>query len=171
MGTRHAAGTVRFVKMRRGPLALTAALATIATLAFAAPAAAKPKPSCKTMSATTVGNTLGFPVGKPTKTANGAVTVCTYPPTGTSTSSALLRYQTGSTKSSFEAARETFDASGQPTTDLAGLGKAAYTSTLTSPSGDTNTVVFLKGGTEVLVTATAPMEQVRALAGKIAKKV
>src|SRR5262245_2021349 len=151
---------------------IAAALATTflmmaALLAVVTPAGAKSKVSCKTVSASVVSSTLGIPVGKPDKTPNGSVTVCTYPPTGTGTSQALLRYQTGSSKSSFSSAREAFDASGQPTTDLDGLGKAAYTSTL----GDTNTVVFLKGSTEVLVTAGAPLEQVRALAEKIAKKI
>lgn len=174
IGTHTSTGTVQVVTKPRRLLATVVALATVASLALvasAAPAIAKAKPSCKTMSATAVSSALGTPVGKPSKTANGAVTVCTYPPSGTGTSQALLRYQTGSTRSSFETARAAFDASGQPTTDLAGLGKAAYTSTLASPFGDTNTVVFLKGGTEVLVTASAPMEQVQALAGKIAKKV
>ena len=148
----------------RRPLALLTVMGAVATLVLATPVAAKAKPSCKTMSAATVSSTLGTPVGKPSKTVNGPVTVCTYPPTGTGTAQALLRYQTGSTKSSFATAREAFEASGQPTTDLDGLGKVAYTSTLPSPFGDTNTVVFLQGGTEVLVTAVAPLAQVQALA-------
>jgi len=97
----------------------------------------------------------------------GPVTVCTYAGAGTSPSTVLIRFATGSTAASFAAGKAAFAGHQEPTTDVAGLGKAAYSSTLASGSLMQNTVVVLRGSTELLISAPAPLSQVEALARQV----
>lgn len=79
----------------------------------------------------------------------------------------IIRFQTGENASSFAARKQGFNQSGEPTTDVSGLGDAAYSSTQGSGQTQTNTIVVLKGSVELLVTAPVILDDVSALARQI----
>jgi len=94
---------------------------------------------------------------------NGPVTICLY--SDAAGSSPLVRFQTGQSAAAYTSARARFDANGRPTTDLPGLGDAAYTSAgnaVAAPS-----VVVLKGTTELLVTSAGSLADCKAVATAI----
>jgi hypothetical protein len=70
-----------------------------------------------------------------------------------------LRFETGRTLADMPTIRKGHDEHGQKTSDLAGLGDTAFTSSLS----DLNEVSFLSKGTVVLVMARAPHEKLEAL--------
>jgi hypothetical protein len=119
------------------------------------------------VSPATVQATLGLAVNAPTPTVNGIVTVCTYTGTGSAPSTVIVRFAGESTRASFDVAKAQFAGHQEPTTDVTGLGDAAYSSTLGAGSIVQNTVVVLKGTTEMLVSAPAPLDQVEALARQV----
>ena len=121
-------------------------------------------PSCSLVPASQVNSALGVNVGAPTPAVNGPVTTCTY--NGTP-AQVIIRFQTGETSASFQAAKAGFAQNGEPTTDVSGLGDAAYSSTVGSGQFQTNTIVVLKGSIELLVTAPVMQEDVNALARQI----
>jgi len=124
--------------------------------------------SCAAVTPATIQSTLNQTVGKPSVT-KGAATVCTYKVQG-GAGTVLVRFQPGVTKSAFTSAEKQFSSHGEPTTPVAGLGSAAYSSTIGSGTYTTNTIVVLKGSNQLLVTAEAPLSSVQALATAILPK-
>ncbi len=122
--------------------------------------------SCAAIPASEVNHALGTSVGPPTSQVEGPVTVCTYKST-TAPQSAIVRIETGTNAAAFTAGRAQFDKQGETTTAAPGLGDQAYTSTLTAAGITNTTVVVLKGSTSVLVTGSATVPQVEALASQI----
>ncbi len=122
--------------------------------------------SCPSIPASEVNRELGTSVGPPTSRVEGPVTVCVYKST-TEPQSAIVRIETGTSAAAFAAARAQFDKQGETTTPAPGLGDQAYTSTLTAGGITNSTVVVLKGSTSLLVTGSATVPQVEALAGQI----
>jgi hypothetical protein len=114
-----------------------------------------------------VQSALGLSVGSPTSQVNGAVTVCTYSGTGSTPATVIVRFETGMTQAGFATAKAGFGQHGEPTTDVNGLGDAAYSSTLGAAQFQQNTIVVLKGSTELLISAPATLAQVEALANQI----
>ena len=96
---------------------------------------------------------------------NGSVLVCTYGKIGQS-KQVIVRFQTGQSKPAFAVSRKQFDTHGEQTKTFTGLGVPAYSSVLGSGSYLNSTVVALKGNTELLVTAPAPLARVAALVKK-----
>ena len=94
------------------------------------------------------------------------MTVCTYKST-TQPQSAIVRIETGTNAAAFAASKAQFATEGQTTTPAPGLGDQAYTSTLTAGGITNTTVVVLKGTTSLLVTGSATVPQVEALATQI----
>ena len=119
------------------------------------------------MTTADVQRTLGLAVGAPVSQVTGPVTVCTYTGAGTAPSTVLVRFATGSTAGSFAAAKAAFAGHQEPTSDVAGLGKAAYSSTLSTGGLVQNTIVVLQGSTELLISAPAPLSQVETLARQV----
>jgi hypothetical protein len=134
---------------------------TVASPAWSASAKA---PSCATVSPQLIRSALGLSVPAPQATPNGSVLVCTYGKLGQG--QVIVRFQTGDSKPAFAAARKQFDTHGEPTKPFAGLGVPAYSSVIGSGAYLNSTVVALKGSTELLVTAPAPLARVAALVKK-----
>jgi len=135
--------------------------------AVAAAAARHPAPTCGLVGASAVQRALGLNVNPPTPVVSGPVTVCTYTGTSSTPSTVIVRFATDSSTATYEAAKAQFAAHQEPTVDVAGLGKAAYSSTLNAAGLDQNTIVVLKGSTELLISAPAPLAQVEALARQV----
>ena len=57
------------------------------------------------------------------------------------------------TSASFASARKSFDAHGEPTKTVTGIGTAAFSSTIGAGPYVTNTFVVRKGSNQLLVTA------------------
>jgi hypothetical protein len=124
------------------------------------------KVSCAQIPAGEVNASLGTSLGPPTSEVQASVTVCTYKST-TQPQSAIVRIQTGIDASQFAASKAQFTTEGQPTDPAVGLGDEAFTSTLTAGGITNSTVVVRKGSTSLLVTGSATVPQVEALATKI----
>lgn len=154
--------------------ALILAAAAVAVLATGPAAFAKAKakahaPSCGLATPAMVNTALGTNVTAPKVTKQGSVLVCTYPE-GALSDKALIRYETGMTAKTFAASESGFTQHGEPVTPATGYGSQAYSSTIGGGDYVTNTLVVLKGRTELLVTASAPLNQVEALASAILPK-
>ena len=149
-------------RMLRAGLATACAAALVATPA----ATAAKTPSCALVTATMLKSALGATFAKPTSTSNAPVLVCNFRGLD-KIPSLLVRFQVNESASSFRLARKQFDAHGERTKTVTGIGQAAYSSTLGSGAFATNTLVVLKGSTELLVTAPAPLARVEALARKL----
>lgn len=117
--------------------------------------------SCSLAPVSEVNASLGLNVASPSSQVNGPVTVCTY---GGTPGPVIVRFETGESSSSFETAKQSFEQNGEATSDVSGLGDAAYSSTAGSGESETNTIVVLKGSVEVLVTAPVSLDDVSALA-------
>jgi hypothetical protein len=113
-------------------------------------------PSCNLASAKKVKSALGITVGAPLVTRNGPVTVCQFE----SKVALLVRFETSETAALFAAGRKSFAQHGAPTKPVSRLGTSAYSSSF----GGANTIVVLKGKTELLITSTDSLAQVEALA-------
>ena len=131
----------------------------------AATAAPAKTPGCSTVSPQLIKSALGVAVPAPQATPNGSVLVCTYGKVGQS-KQVIVRFQTGESAAAFATGRKQFDAHGEPTTTYAGLGVPAYSSVLGSGVYLNTTLVALKGSTELLVTAPAPLASVAVLVKK-----
>jgi hypothetical protein len=105
----------------------------------------------------------------PASTSQPPVLLCTYSD-GTNPDSVLIRYQTGVSMADFNTAKQGFNDHGEPTTDISGLGDAAYSSTVPGTTPPANTVVVLSGSVEVLITSSATATQMEALAREILPK-
>lgn len=127
-------------------------------------AASGAAPSCSTVPASEVNSALGVNVGDPTSAVNGSVTTCTY--NGTP-GQVIVRFQTGENASTFAAGKAAFAKNGETTTDVSGVGDAAYSSSVGAGQFQTNTIVVLEGSLELLVTAPVTQEDVNALARQI----
>lgn len=133
-------------------------------------ASASKGPSCALMSLAEVSAALGLTdLQKPTTTVNDIVTLCQYP-AGNNPAKVLIRYQTPTTPSEFMLGKDGFGQNGLSTMDVAGLGDAAYSSTLGSGSIEVNSVVFLGKMTEVEISAPVSLDKVEALARAILAK-
>jgi hypothetical protein len=113
-------------------------------------------PSCNLASAKKVKSALGITVGAPLVTRNGPVTVCQFE----SKTALLVRFETSETAALFAFGRKSFAQHGAPTKPVSGLGTTAYSSSLAG----SNTIVVLKGKTELLITSTESLAKVEALA-------
>jgi hypothetical protein len=122
--------------------------------------------SCALAPASTVNAALGTAVGAPQSDVNGSVTVCTYksisPP-----QSVIVRIDTGTDASAFVASKSQFVTQGETTTPVSGLGDQAFSSTLSAGSITNSTIVVLKGSASLLVTGSASLAQVEALATQL----
>jgi hypothetical protein len=127
-------------------------------------------PTCKLAPASLVNATLGTAVKAPTTVAAGPVVTCNYGKGGLP-NLVIVRFQTGMNAASFAAARKQFDAHGEKTVAVKGFGPNAYSSTLGKGAYAVNTLVVLKGSTELLVTGPASLPKVEALAKKVLAKV
>jgi hypothetical protein len=121
-------------------------------------------PACPT--AATIKTELGLDVKEATIEGNAPVRVCQFAPGGT-TGSAIVRFQGKEDAQQFATAKQIFKDSGQPVTDVTGLGDEAYSSTLGSSKIVINTIVARKGSLEVLITSQASLEQEKAFAAKL----
>jgi hypothetical protein len=121
-------------------------------------------PSCGLVPASEVNDALGFNVQSPSSQVNGPVTVCTY---NGSPGSVIVRFQTGEDASTFAADKQRSQQNGELTTDVPGLADAAYSSQVGSGRSQSNTLVVLKGSTELLITASATFDDINALARQI----
>ena len=148
----------------RPPIRTAIVVAVLVAVPVAAAAPTK-TPSCATVSPTLIKSALGLAVPAPQATPNGSVLVCTYGKLGQA-KQVIVRFETGESAAAFAAARKQFDAHGEPTKTFAGLGVPAYSSVIGSGAYLNSTVVALKGGTELLVTAPAPVATVAVLVKK-----
>ncbi|MGZ8763340.1 MAG: hypothetical protein ACXW2Y_08450 [Acidimicrobiia bacterium] len=122
---------------------------------------------CDLVTPADIAATLGLTVGSAEVTDNDPVTVCTYPPTGGSTSQVILRFQTGFTKDDVATSRAQFEDTQQPTADVTGIGEVAFSSSIGSGSVQTNTLETLQGDTDLLITAGAPLAGIETLAKQV----
>jgi hypothetical protein len=121
--------------------------------------------SCALAPASTVNAALGTAMGAPQSDVNGSVTVCTYksinPP-----QSVIVRIDTSTDASAFVAPKSQFVTQGE-TTAVSGLGDQAFSSALSAGSITSGTIVVLKGSATLLVTGSASLAQVEALATRL----
>jgi ABC-type glycerol-3-phosphate transport system substrate-binding protein len=130
----------------------------------AAPGPAQAKqPTCASAPASLVNSVLGTHFTDPEEQTIEAVVVCTYKGDHTM----IVRVQTDTTADSFATEKQTFTASGQPTTDVAGFGDEAYSSSLSAAGITTNTLVTRKGSTEILVSSMLDLDQMKKLEEKL----
>jgi hypothetical protein len=153
---------------RRVLVGFAATVVALSSLSLLAPSAmASPKKiSCANVPPATINAALGTSVTKPTVVKNGPVTVCKFPQ-GAFTSKVLIRFQSNTTAKNFKYAISQMTAHGEPVAPLSGYGSKAYSSTIGSGAYVDNTVIFLKGSNEVLVTAIAPLASIEQLATSI----
>jgi hypothetical protein len=97
-------------------------------------------------------------LGAPRITDVGVLFHCQYPQ-GTIPAMVQIRYDLATNRADFDEIRTSFDDNGFPTTDVAGLGETAYTST----TADIVTVGAFSGGKSLIVNAPASLERVTAL--------
>jgi hypothetical protein len=120
---------------------------------------ARTSPSCGLVTAAKTKATLGVPVGKASVTLNGSVTVCRY------TADVLtVRFQTGTTKSEFSSERAGFDQHGEKTVTVTGIGTEAFSNVLGTGQFAVSTIELLKGTNELLITGSASLTKIEALA-------
>jgi hypothetical protein len=129
--------------------------------------AKKATASCALAPASLVNSTLGTNVGAPAAQELGAIAVCRYSPAAGASGSVVVRIQTDMGAELFAKSRQTSDANGLATTDIAGFQDKAYSSVLKVGSHVTNTVVALKGTIEILVSSPATFEQEMALESQL----
>ncbi|MHB8680979.1 MAG: hypothetical protein ACYDA2_02645 [Acidimicrobiales bacterium] len=139
---------------------------TTTTASASGPSNKSSSPGCGLVSAAEVNAALGTNVGSPSAQPNGSVTVCTYT-SSSPIATVIVRFQTGMSMSDFATARAQFDQHGETTTSVSGLGDAAYSSSAGTGQYQQNTIVVLKGSTELLITAPASLDQVEALARQV----
>jgi hypothetical protein len=116
--------------------------------------------SCSQIPSSKVQAMLGAPVGPPQVQKNGPVSVCTYGGT-------LVRVETAVTSKQFQFGRKQFGIHGEPTKAVPGLGDAAYSSVIGAGGHATDTVVVLKGSTELLVTGETPLQRIETFARSV----
>jgi hypothetical protein len=119
--------------------------------------AAAGKPSCDLAPASLVNATLGTHVGEAEVQNLSTVVVCRYRP-ATGSGSVVVRMQTGMSAATFATSRGISDSNGLTTADLPGFQDNAYTSVLKAGSIVTNTIVAIKGTTEILVSSPASFD-------------
>jgi hypothetical protein len=126
---------------------------------------------CNLASAGDVSSALSLSnVQAPTEVDNDPVTLCTYTITGKG--EVLIRYETQEDDSTFKLGESGFTSNGMTTTTVTGIGDEAYSSTFGKP-GDIiyeNTLVVLKGSTEVEISAPGDLGPIETLAGEILAK-
>jgi hypothetical protein len=110
------------------------------------------------VSAKTIKAAVGVTVRSPVVTKNGPVTVCDF----LSATPLLVRFETRENATLFAVGRKGFSQHGEPTKTVGGLGNAAYSSSLAG--GKANTIVILKGSTELLITGPEPLPKLETLA-------
>ncbi len=123
------------------------------------------KLGCAQVPAALVKSTLGIDVSPPAEIVSNDKTECTYL-SGVAGTTVIVRLQSGDNAEAFAIGRRGFDTSGQPTTDVPGLGDEAYRSSTEFDDVVTNTLVARKGSTEILVTAVASVDAEKALIQK-----
>ena len=122
--------------------------------------------TCAKAPASTVNAALGTSVGAPTSQTNGTVTVCTYNSTSP-IQTVIIRVDTGSSTSTFQAEEAQSAAHGETTTPVSGVGDAAYSLTVSGGGFTTNTFAVLKGTNEVQVNGPGTPAQSQALATQL----
>ncbi len=154
-----------FARTLAGALVVTTSIAGLAGSAFAQ----GEEPSCALAPPALIKKYLGLTVYEPREALNPPVTVCSY--FTSSAGSMIVRFEVDVSAEAFLATREGLDAGGQDTEDLKGLGDDAFTSTIGAGTIVANTVIAIKGSTEVLVTSTAPLKKAAKLVKKLLKLV
>jgi hypothetical protein len=130
-------------------LALSGASVTPSLFCLGAGASLRPQAlSCGKVSAIEIKSALGIAVGTTKVTTAGSSTTCTY-----THSTMIVKVSGGFSPASFAADRKSFDSHGEPTKTVVGLGSSAFSSTIGVGAYSTNTIVVLKGATELLITA------------------
>jgi hypothetical protein len=139
--------------------------------ATAAPNAGSAALTCDLVPASMVNAALGTDLGNPTQSAGAGAVACEFQ--GAKAGTVMIRIQKGDDAAAFATERKTFDTSGQPTQDYAGLGDEAYTSTKTMPLGlpDVTTLVAREGSVEILVSSSASTAAEQALEQQLFAKV
>ena len=145
-----------------GGTASTAVVAGQATTA----ATTKAKPTCDMAPASLVNSVLGTNVAAAAAQNLGAVVVCRYSPASGS-GSVVVRVQTDMSATAFKEGRAISDANGMPTTDLPGFADQAYTNVLKAGTHVTNTVIALKGTTQLIVASPATFAAEMSLEDKL----
>jgi hypothetical protein len=140
--------------------------ATSATTA-AAPRVTLPSalttPECTVVDAALVSQKLGFALTGPNVDRGPTATICTYDNPSNQAQTATVQITSGATAASFASGRNGFASHREIVTDVPGLGDEAYQATLTVANITNTTLVARTGGTEVLITTTAPADRVSAL--------
>ena len=139
----------------------TSAPADGSTVAAASEAAPDPGTICAKASAAVVKSTLGFSVSEPQESFDETEIECTYRAIGTS-NALVVKFRTGQDAASFARTRHDSDSTGKPTTDVTGVGDQAYASSDEFGDMVSNTLVARKGSTQLLVTAPAPVDKLKA---------
>lgn len=165
MLTAIAAGALTFTSS--GELGVRALRAAVPAPSQTAARSGHAGPSCNIVSLKEISAVLGVRVSKPSVTVNGPVTVCEFGVGGRD--SLMVRFATGESRHKFQQARKGFDKNGEPTKTVTGLKLPAYSGVLNFAWGKAeNTLVVLKGSTELLMTSTQfELPKLVALAKKI----
>jgi hypothetical protein len=143
--------------------------ATSATTTPAPPAprvtvpSALASPECTVAGAALVSQKLGFALTGPNVDRGPTATICTYDNPSNQAQTATVQITSGATAASFAGGRNGFASHREIVTDVPGLGDQAYQATLTVANITNTTLVARTGGTEVLITTTAPADRVLAL--------
>ena len=125
------------------------------------------KTDCSSVPASRVNAALGTSVSDPTKDTAGNAVVCNFPKNG-NPMVVIVRFETNSTLDEMQIVRKQGDAAGVKSTDVAGLGDAAYSSEIDTPGiPSVATVVAQRGGLNVHVTAPVSVDVIKAFVAQL----
>ena len=164
--------TVLTVGLAVGLTAVTAACGSSGSSASspkAAQAAAQgsAKKDCSSVPASRVNAALGTSVSDPTKDTAGNAVVCAFPQNG-NPMAVIIRFEADSTLDEMQTVRKQGDATGVKSTDVSGLGDAAYSSEIDAPGvPPVATVVAQRGGLNVQVTAPVSVDVIKTLVAQL----
>lgn len=97
---------------------------------------------------------------------NPSVNVCAYAQRGID-AQVIIRYEVDLDAESFAASKKAFNESGQPTTDISGVGDEAFTSSLTLGDDVFTSLMVRKGSKGLQIVNRAPLDKIETLATSI----
>jgi predicted peptidase len=122
-------------------------------------------PACNIAPASLIKETLKVDVAAPTQTSSGTSIDCDYQ--SGSGHNVIVHFESEQDAASFADGRHNADSSGEPTSDVSGVGDEAYQSSVEFGDTVTNTMVARKGTVSIKVDAAATLDGEKALLTKL----
>jgi hypothetical protein len=124
------------------------------------------RPTCALAPASLIKETLNADVSGPAQVSADTSVECTYL-SGIGGHTVIVRFKTDQDAASFANDRRESDNTGEPTSDVSGVGDEAYQSSVEFGDTVTNTMVARKGTMELQVISAASVDREKALLTKL----